>query len=94
MNLEYDIITKLTHPSFILPIIAAGESVSEDAVEIPRMDARLAESLVRKWQTIKSQALGPDHCHEKLSEVKSVFFSLSQLCILIQLLRSCYFIIF
>ncbi|KAL7617100.1 hypothetical protein Lser_V15G00632 [Lactuca serriola] len=50
-------------------INAAGESVSEDAVEIPRMDARLAESLVRKWQTIKSQALGPDHCHEKLSEI-------------------------
>ncbi|KAI3736935.1 hypothetical protein L2E82_26924 [Cichorium intybus] len=50
-------------------VINAGESVVEDAVEIPRMDARLAESLVRKWQSIKSQALGPDHLHGKLSEV-------------------------
>lgn len=46
-----------------------GEAIVEDTVEIPRMDARLAESLVRKWQNIKSQALGPDHHHEKLSEV-------------------------
>lgn len=41
--------------------------LSEDS---PRMDAKLAESLVRKWQFIKSQALGPDHCLEKLSEVR------------------------
>lgn len=34
------------------------------------MEARFAESLVRKWQNIKSQALGPDHRLEKLSEVK------------------------
>lgn len=46
------------------------ESVVEDAEEIPRMDARYAESLVRKWQSIKSEALGPDHRHSKLSEVK------------------------
>ncbi|XP_058109372.1 protein ACCUMULATION AND REPLICATION OF CHLOROPLASTS 6, chloroplastic [Magnolia sinica] len=37
--------------------------------EMPRMDARFAESLVRKWQDIKSQALGPDHCLVKLPEV-------------------------
>ncbi|KAJ8624666.1 hypothetical protein MRB53_033196 [Persea americana] len=37
--------------------------------EVPRMDARFAESLVRKWQSIKSEALGPDHCLDKLPEV-------------------------
>ncbi|KAI7743891.1 hypothetical protein M8C21_029893 [Ambrosia artemisiifolia] len=49
--------------------INVGDSIVEDAEEIPKMDARLAEGLVRKWQSIKSQALGPDHCHSKLSEV-------------------------
>ncbi|XP_047320037.1 protein ACCUMULATION AND REPLICATION OF CHLOROPLASTS 6, chloroplastic [Impatiens glandulifera] len=42
---------------------------AENAEEIPRMDAILAETLVRKWQNIKSQALGPDHSLGKLSEV-------------------------
>ncbi|XP_077246462.1 chaperone DnaJ-domain superfamily protein [Tasmannia lanceolata] len=37
--------------------------------EIPRMDARFAENLVRKWQNIKSQTLGPDHSVAKLPEV-------------------------
>ncbi|PKI77402.1 hypothetical protein CRG98_002175 [Punica granatum] len=46
-----------------------GGSLKEMSEELPRMDARLAESLVRKWQVIKSQALGPDHCLEKLPEV-------------------------
>ncbi|KAJ9560024.1 hypothetical protein OSB04_005184 [Centaurea solstitialis] len=50
-------------------VINVGDSTVEDAEEIPRMDARFAEGLVRKWQSIKSQALGPDHSHEKLSEV-------------------------
>lgn len=34
------------------------------------MDARLAETLVRKWQSVKSLALGPDHALSKLAEVK------------------------
>ncbi|XP_068640826.1 protein ACCUMULATION AND REPLICATION OF CHLOROPLASTS 6, chloroplastic [Aristolochia californica] len=38
-------------------------------VEKPKMDARFAENLVRKWQMIKSEALGPDHCVSKLAEV-------------------------
>ncbi|KAI3807355.1 hypothetical protein L1987_23282 [Smallanthus sonchifolius] len=50
-------------------VINAEESVVEDGEEIPRMDARYAECLVRKWQSIKSEALGPDHRHSKLSEV-------------------------
>lgn len=33
------------------------------------MDARFAENLVRNWQNVKSQALGPDHSLGKLSEV-------------------------
>ncbi|XP_020241613.1 protein ACCUMULATION AND REPLICATION OF CHLOROPLASTS 6, chloroplastic [Asparagus officinalis] len=35
----------------------------------PKMDARFAETLIRKWQKIKSQALGPDHCVAEFSEV-------------------------
>ncbi|KAG6390645.1 hypothetical protein SASPL_148383 [Salvia splendens] len=42
--------------------------VFENSEEIPRMDARLAENLVRKWQAVKSLAFGSDHCLEKLSE--------------------------
>ncbi|CAA6656375.1 unnamed protein product [Spirodela intermedia] len=37
--------------------------------ETARMDVRLAEDLVRQWQSTKSQALGPHHSLEKLSEV-------------------------
>lgn len=48
----------------------SGASVVESTVEVPRMDARCAESLVRKWQSVKSLALGPDHCLGKLSEVR------------------------
>ncbi|KAL1533331.1 Protein ACCUMULATION AND REPLICATION OF CHLOROPLASTS 6, chloroplastic [Salvia divinorum] len=46
-----------------------GTPVLENSEEVPRMDARLAENLVRKWQAVKSLALGSDHCLEKLSEV-------------------------
>ncbi|ESQ44826.1 hypothetical protein EUTSA_v10003151mg [Eutrema salsugineum] len=42
---------------------------AEDSEALPRMDARTAESLVCKWQKIKSQAFGRDHCIEKLPEV-------------------------
>ncbi|XP_074273376.1 protein ACCUMULATION AND REPLICATION OF CHLOROPLASTS 6, chloroplastic [Silene latifolia] len=38
-------------------------------MEIQKMDARLADALVRRWQNIKSQALGPSHSLDKLSEV-------------------------
>ncbi|GER26580.1 protein ACCUMULATION AND REPLICATION OFCHLOROPLASTS 6 [Striga asiatica] len=50
-------------------VIDVGGSVAENSGEIPRMDARFAENLVRKWQSVKSLALGPDHSIEKLSEV-------------------------
>ncbi|XP_073142785.1 protein ACCUMULATION AND REPLICATION OF CHLOROPLASTS 6, chloroplastic [Henckelia pumila] len=49
-------------------VINVGNPVV-DSDEIPRMDARFAESLVRKWQSIKSLALGPDHNFGKLTEV-------------------------
>lgn len=42
---------------------------NESAEELPKMDARIAEGLVRKWQNIKSQAFGPDHCIGKFTEV-------------------------
>ncbi|GFS46449.1 chaperone DnaJ-domain superfamily protein [Actinidia rufa] len=50
-------------------VIKVGSDVAENSEETPRMDAKFAEGLVRKWQNIKSQALGPDHCLGKLSEV-------------------------
>ncbi|KAL6524755.1 Protein ACCUMULATION AND REPLICATION OF CHLOROPLASTS 6, chloroplastic [Orobanche minor] len=50
-------------------VINVGDSLVEKSDEIPRVDARFAENLVRKWQSVKSLALGPDHCLGKLSEV-------------------------
>ncbi|KAF3577185.1 hypothetical protein DY000_02030790 [Brassica cretica] len=50
-------------------IATIGPVKSEDSVALPRMDARTAESLVSKWQKIKSQAFGRDHCIEMLPEV-------------------------
>lgn len=45
-------------------------SVDENCLqEFPRLDARIAEGVVRKWQNIKSLAFGPDHCLDKLPEV-------------------------
>lgn len=60
-----------------VPRNEAGSAMAADVInldtnpmeEIPRMDARFAESLVRKWQNIKSEALGPNHCLAKLPEV-------------------------
>uniref|UniRef100_A0A803Q410 ARC6 IMS domain-containing protein n=1 Tax=Cannabis sativa TaxID=3483 RepID=A0A803Q410_CANSA len=50
--------------------ISLGISGDKETVdELPKMDARTAEGLVRKWQSIKSQAFGPDHCIEKLAEI-------------------------
>lgn len=37
--------------------------------DISKMDARLAENIVRKWQMSKSQALGPTHDLSQLAEV-------------------------
>lgn len=44
----------------------------ELAEQLPKMDARIAEALVRKWQSIKSQAFGPDHSLGKLQEVLEI----------------------
>jgi hypothetical protein len=44
-------------------------SVEEKEEEIGRMDGRVAEGIVRKWQEIKSEALGPDHQLGRMSEV-------------------------
>ncbi|CAI8606536.1 unnamed protein product [Vicia faba] len=50
--------------------INLGPVGDEEVVEqLPKMNARVAEALVRKWQHIKSQAFGPDHCLVSLQEV-------------------------
>ncbi|KAK0577481.1 hypothetical protein LWI29_033576 [Acer saccharum] len=51
-------------------VVNVGSLVDESfEEELPKMDAKLAEDMVRKWQNIKSQALGPDHLLGKLPEV-------------------------
>jgi hypothetical protein len=42
----------------------------DESIHIPRMDAKLAEDIVRKWQSIKSKALGSDHSVASLQEVR------------------------
>ncbi|GKU90052.1 hypothetical protein SLEP1_g4099 [Rubroshorea leprosula] len=62
------VMRKKTNPAMASDVIDVG--LVEDSVEeLPRMDARFAEHIVRKWQNIKSQAFGPDHCLDKLPEV-------------------------
>ncbi|GAV72466.1 DUF4101 domain-containing protein [Cephalotus follicularis] len=51
-------------------VIDVGSSANENfEEELPRMDARLAEDMVRKWQNIKSEAFGPGHCLGNFREV-------------------------
>ena len=50
--------------------ICAASEVEKSIEELSRMDARIAEGLVRKWQSIKSLAFGPEHCLAKLPEVR------------------------
>uniref|UniRef100_A0A2P2JV25 Uncharacterized protein MANES_18G017200 n=1 Tax=Rhizophora mucronata TaxID=61149 RepID=A0A2P2JV25_RHIMU len=51
-------------------IINVGVSVDETSLEeIPRMDTKLAEDIVCRWQNIKSQVFGPEHCVGILPEV-------------------------
>ena len=51
-------------------MFAEGPAADEEPLEIPRMDAKLAEDIVRKWQSIKSKALGPEHSAAVLQEVR------------------------
>ncbi|KAJ7957828.1 Accumulation and replication of chloroplasts 6, chloroplastic-like protein [Quillaja saponaria] len=53
--------------SDVFNVGAVGDETSGE--KLLKMDARIAEDLVRKWQNIKSQAFGPDHCLGKLQEV-------------------------
>lgn len=58
---------------FCCLINRAGPLLDEKSgEELPRMDARFVEDIVRKWQNIKSQAFGPDHSIGKLPEVRTV----------------------
>ncbi|XP_048226801.1 protein ACCUMULATION AND REPLICATION OF CHLOROPLASTS 6, chloroplastic isoform X2 [Ricinus communis] len=57
-------------PAMASDTISVGFSLDDKSVEeFPRMDARFAEGIVRKWQNIKSQAFGSDHSLGKLHEV-------------------------
>lgn len=68
---EFSVLQKDMNSSLAPEVVnvVEGISIDEKSAEFPRMTASLAENLVRNWQNIKSQALGPDHCLGKLSEV-------------------------
>ncbi|CAN0906463.1 Protein ACCUMULATION AND REPLICATION OF CHLOROPLASTS 6, chloroplastic [Linum grandiflorum] len=51
-----------------VPNSTAGEG-ENSLDELSRMNANVAEGIIRNWQSIKSQAFGPDHCLGKLTEV-------------------------
>ncbi|KAM7279065.1 hypothetical protein ACFE04_006199 [Oxalis oulophora] len=53
----------------ISDMITLGSSENEIHEELPKMDARFAEDMVRLWQSIKSEAFGPHHVLEKLAEM-------------------------
>ncbi|CAM0947477.1 unnamed protein product [Alopecurus aequalis] len=57
----------------VVAVANVVDSIDDDAfdepIQIPRMDAKLAEDVVRKWQSIKSKALGSDHSVASLQEV-------------------------
>ncbi|KAG2655617.1 hypothetical protein PVAP13_1KG024700 [Panicum virgatum] len=57
------------HGSVAVVDSVGGPAADEEPLEIPRMDAKLAEDIVRKWQSIKSKALGPEHSAAVLQEV-------------------------
>ncbi|XVF73857.1 hypothetical protein PTKIN_Ptkin13bG0015000 [Pterospermum kingtungense] len=59
-------------PAMASSVIDVGSIDENSLQELPRMDARIAEGIVRKWQNIKSQAFGPDHCLDKLPEVMTL----------------------
>ncbi|KAH1204239.1 hypothetical protein AAZX31_17G241800 [Glycine max] len=61
---------KTTGSAMASDTINLGSLGDEEKVEqLPKMDARVAEALVRKWQSVKSEAFGPDHCMGRLHEV-------------------------
>ncbi|CAI9757963.1 unnamed protein product [Fraxinus pennsylvanica] len=50
--------------------IPRKDSGAAMASDVANVEASVAEILVREWQDVKSQALGPDHFLGKLSEVR------------------------
>ncbi|KAG8057954.1 hypothetical protein GUJ93_ZPchr0002g23787 [Zizania palustris] len=55
--------------------------LDEEPVHIPRMDAKLADDIVRKWQSIKSKALGPEHSVASLQEVTFITVTFDKCCL-------------
>ncbi|XP_073525855.1 uncharacterized protein [Phyllobates terribilis] len=50
-------------------VVDVGLPSNAKTWEITKMDARVAEEVVRKWQNVKSEALGPNHNVERLHQV-------------------------
>ncbi|KAE9586147.1 putative DnaJ domain-containing protein [Lupinus albus] len=67
---DTSILRKMTGSAVASDTINSG-SLQEDEFRelLPKMDARVAEALVQKWQNIKSQAFGPNHYLGRLQEV-------------------------
>ncbi|OIW03521.1 hypothetical protein TanjilG_31034 [Lupinus angustifolius] len=66
----FSILRKMTGSAMASDTINFDSLQEEELREqLPKMDARVAEALVRKWQNIKSHAFGPDHYLQRLQEV-------------------------
>ncbi|KAL8153913.1 hypothetical protein V2J09_011673 [Rumex salicifolius] len=57
------------HIAVASDMVDVGLPSNANTQEMTKMDARVAEEVVRKWQNVKSEALGPDHSVERLHEV-------------------------
>jgi hypothetical protein len=57
-------------PNIILTYLSIEDDALDEPIQIPRMDAKFAEDIVRKWQSFKSKALGSDHSVASLQEVR------------------------
>ncbi|KAL2608435.1 hypothetical protein R1flu_027008 [Riccia fluitans] len=62
-------VPKTSPPAATTSPISSGMVEQRQAVEFSKMDARLAEAMVRKWQMAKARALGSSHSVSHLSEV-------------------------
>ncbi|KAG6509208.1 hypothetical protein ZIOFF_034599 [Zingiber officinale] len=65
IDLDIHICAKPCNQSLSMLLLSYENSIEE----VPKMDARLAESIVHKWQNVKSRALGSDHSIEELPEI-------------------------
>ncbi|KAI5084175.1 hypothetical protein GOP47_0000344 [Adiantum capillus-veneris] len=67
LNTGKGLLKRQTNHSEGLIMNSPGSALAQK--DVPQIDARIAEKIVRRWQAVKSQALGRDHAVKSLSEV-------------------------